>query len=78
MPDGSGAAAAIGKALAAASAHLVADGIDVVAADPEVAAAHPGYAAALREAGFHAIDEIQPSRHRRGCRCPPTATLRRS
>jgi serine/alanine adding enzyme len=64
MPEGSAAAAAIGKALAAALAHLVADGIDVVAADPEVAAAHPGYAAALREAGFHAIDEIQPSRHR--------------
>ena len=42
MPDGSGAAVAIGKALAAASAHLVADGSDGVAAVPEVAAAHPG------------------------------------
>ncbi len=64
MPDGSGAGAAVGDALAAASAHLAADGIDVVAADPEVAAADAGYAQALRGAGFHAIDEIQPSRHR--------------
>lgn len=64
LPDGSTAAAAIGGALMAAASYLVADGVDVVAADPEVAAGHPGYATALRDAGFHAIDEIQPSRHR--------------
>ncbi len=35
-----------------------------VAADPEVAADDAGYGAALGAAGFHAIAEIQPSRHR--------------
>jgi lipid II:glycine glycyltransferase (peptidoglycan interpeptide bridge formation enzyme) len=44
--------------------HLALQGIDVLAADPEVAAEDPGYRAALAAAGFHAIDEIQPSRHR--------------
>ena len=39
-------------------------GVDVVAADPEVAAGDAGYAARSRAAGFHAIAEIQPSRHR--------------
>ncbi len=43
---------------------LAAEGIDVVAADPEVPAAEPAFRAAIEGAGFHAIEEIQPSRHR--------------
>ena len=46
------------------AAHLERTGVDVVAADPEVAADDPAYAGALGTAGFHAIAEIQPSRHR--------------
>ena len=60
--DGTGGA--VGAALVAASAHLERTGVDVVAADPEVAADDPGYAGSLGAAGFHAIAEIQPSRHR--------------
>ena len=44
--------------------------MDVVAADPEVAAGDAGYARALADAGFHAIDEIQPSRHRMALALP--------
>jgi lipid II:glycine glycyltransferase (peptidoglycan interpeptide bridge formation enzyme) len=43
---------------------LAADGSDVVAADPEVPDAERGFRAAIEAAGFHAIEEIQPSRHR--------------
>jgi lipid II:glycine glycyltransferase (peptidoglycan interpeptide bridge formation enzyme) len=43
---------------------LAADGMDVVAADPEVPAAEPGFRTAIEAAGFRAIEEIQPSRHR--------------
>ena len=39
------------------------EGVDVVAADPEVPAS-PAYAQLLNRAGFHRIEEIQPSRHR--------------
>ncbi|HEY6571026.1 MAG TPA: GNAT family N-acetyltransferase [Candidatus Limnocylindrales bacterium] len=53
-----------GAALVAAAAHLQAAGIDVVAADPEVSADDAGYGEALAAAGFRAIAEIQPSRHR--------------
>jgi lipid II:glycine glycyltransferase (peptidoglycan interpeptide bridge formation enzyme) len=59
-----GAGAVVGGAIAAVAAHLAADGIDVLAADPEVAADDASYQAALASGGFHAIDEIQPSRHR--------------
>lgn len=38
-------------------------GIDVAAADPEVPA-DDAYAERLRAAGFHQIEELQPSRHR--------------
>jgi peptidoglycan pentaglycine glycine transferase (the first glycine) len=48
---------AIGEALAA-------DGIDVVAADPEVPASETRFRTAIEAAGFHTIEEIQPSRHR--------------
>ena len=60
--DGSGVA--IGETLAAAAAYLAGSGVDVLAADGEVAAEDAGYRAALREAGFRVIPEIQPSRHR--------------
>jgi hypothetical protein len=43
---------------------LAAEGIDVVAADPEVPAADSAFGAAIADAGFHPIEEIQPSRHR--------------
>ncbi|HEY4189624.1 MAG TPA: hypothetical protein VGM28_04310 [Candidatus Limnocylindrales bacterium] len=62
--DEGDAGAAVGQALVAAAKHLAATGVDVVAADPEVAAADTGYSGALGAAGFHAIAEIQPSRHR--------------
>ena len=45
------------------AALLEAEGVDVVAADGEVLAT-PDYADAIGRAGFHAIEEIQPSRHR--------------
>ncbi len=43
---------------------LAARGVAVVATDAEVPAARPAYGRRLRSAGFHAIPEIQPSRHR--------------
>lgn len=43
---------------------LAADGIDVVAADPEVPATETSFRTAIEAAGFHPIEEIQPSRHR--------------
>ncbi len=61
---GDGSGRATGEALAAIAAHLGRQGVDVLAADPEVAADDAGYRDALRAAGFHAIPEIQPSRHR--------------
>ena len=42
---------------------LASDGIDVVAADPEVAAG-PDFERPIGQAGFHGIEELQPSRHR--------------
>ena len=45
------------------AAWLGEQGFDVVAADAEVPA-ESGYAARLRSAGFHQIEELQPSRHR--------------
>ena len=49
--------------LAAVVDHLRARGVAVVAADAEIPA-ETGYGAELRRRGFHAIEEIQPSRHR--------------
>jgi hypothetical protein len=60
--DGSGGATADG--LTAIAAHLESEGVDVLAADPEVAAGDAGYQEAMAAADFHAIPEIQPSRHR--------------
>ena len=49
--------------LAAVTDHLAAHDVAVVATDAEVPAAS-GYPARVRDLGFHAIEEIQPSRHR--------------
>jgi lipid II:glycine glycyltransferase (peptidoglycan interpeptide bridge formation enzyme) len=57
-------AGALGLRLVAFADALAADGIDVVAADAEIPAAEHAYRAALEAAGFHAIEELQPSRHR--------------
>jgi lipid II:glycine glycyltransferase (peptidoglycan interpeptide bridge formation enzyme) len=68
QPDAAGTA--IASALVAVTGHLAMAGIDVVAADPEVAGDDTRYAAAIRRAGFHAIPEIQPSRHRMSLALP--------
>jgi lipid II:glycine glycyltransferase (peptidoglycan interpeptide bridge formation enzyme) len=56
--------AALGARLATIGTALADEGIDVIAADPEVPAADAGFGAAIEAAGFHPIEEIQPSRHR--------------
>ncbi|MDO8485419.1 MAG: GNAT family N-acetyltransferase, partial [Candidatus Limnocylindrales bacterium] len=43
---------------------LAGEGIDVVAADPEVPASDDAFRTRILAAGFHPIEEIQPSRHR--------------
>ena len=68
--SGAGSGVSIGDGLAAIAGHLAASGMDVIAADPEVHAEDAGYAAALMAAGFHAIPEIQPSRHRMALSLP--------
>lgn len=50
--------------LLAATHTLAGEGIDVVAADPEVPADDESYRVRLAAAGFHPIEELQPSRHR--------------
>ena len=57
-------AAQLAARLLAVADRLETDGIDVLAADAEVPAAEAQYRATLVGAGFHAIEEIQPSRHR--------------
>jgi lipid II:glycine glycyltransferase (peptidoglycan interpeptide bridge formation enzyme) len=47
---------------------LAGEGIDVVAADPEVPASDAAFRVEIIQAGFHPIEEIQPSRHRVGLR----------
>ena len=68
VPRGPGPVAAdgalLGSRLAAIGLALAEQHIDVVAADPEVPASEAGYRAAIKAAGFHPIEEIQPSRHR--------------
>jgi lipid II:glycine glycyltransferase (peptidoglycan interpeptide bridge formation enzyme) len=56
--------ASLGARLVAIGSALAGDGIDVVAADPEVPAADRPFRATIEAAGFHAIEELQPSRHR--------------
>lgn len=57
-------AATLAARLVAVSDWLGADGVDVVAADAEVPAADAVYGSGIRAAGFAAIEEIQPSRHK--------------
>lgn len=53
----------IAARLVAVTEHIANSGTDVVATDAEIPA-DTGYSDRLRSAGFHAIAEIQPSRHR--------------
>ena len=57
-------ASALAGRLVQAAGVLADDGIDVVAADPEVPTADGAFRDAILRAGFHPIDELQPSRHR--------------
>ncbi len=54
----------LARRLIAVGAFLAGEGIDVVAADPEVPAESSRFRATIEDAGFRAIEEIQPSRHR--------------
>ncbi len=54
----------LGSTLWAATRALAGEGVDVVAVDPEVRADDRVWLAWLRRAGYRAIEEIQPSRHR--------------
>jgi lipid II:glycine glycyltransferase (peptidoglycan interpeptide bridge formation enzyme) len=54
----------LGAALWSATKALAGEGIDVIAVDPEVPAGDAAWRSWLRRAGYHPIDEIQPSRHR--------------
>jgi peptidoglycan pentaglycine glycine transferase (the first glycine) len=62
--DAAGGAESLAARLIAIGDLLAAEGIDVVAADPEVPDAETGFRHAIEAAGFHPIEEIQPSRHR--------------
>ena len=63
-PAGTGDATRLARRLVDVGERLAGEGIDVVAADPEVPASDAAFGAAIRAAGFHPIEEIQPSRHR--------------
>ncbi len=63
--------AAIGAALADIATWLERDGVDVLAADAEVRSDDAAYLGSLEARGFHAIPEIQPSRHRMALDLPP-------
>ncbi len=68
IPRGPAGMGADGAVLATrqveAAEALAMGGIDVVAADPEVPADDTAFATTIQGAGFHPIEEIQPSRHR--------------
>lgn len=64
VADPAAAGAPAAARVAALTTFLAGRGIDVVATDAEVPAEDAAYIAGLREAGFHPIPEIQPSRHR--------------
>ncbi len=57
-------AGALGARLVSFGDALAAGGVDVVAADPEIPASDGAFRATIEAAGFDAIEEIQPSRHR--------------
>ena len=56
--------AGLGARLIGLADALAREGIDVVAADPEVPDAERGFRSVIEAAGFQAVEEIQPSRHR--------------
>ena len=62
-PVPAGSAEAMAARLDAVTGWLRGAGIDVIASDAEIPAAS-GYGELVRAIGFHAIEEIQPSRHR--------------
>ena len=62
-PIPAGDAAAMAARLTAYSGWLEGRGIDVLASDAEIHA-ESGYTELIQKAGFRAIEEIQPSRHR--------------
>jgi lipid II:glycine glycyltransferase (peptidoglycan interpeptide bridge formation enzyme) len=68
---GSAAGVVIGTALDAIANHVERAGLDVLAADPEVRADDTAFSDAIAAAGYHAIPEIQPSRHRMALPLPP-------
>jgi hypothetical protein len=68
--NGDGSGAEVGEAMSAIATWLGDRGIDVLAADAEVAAADAGYLAAIDAAGFRAVPELQPSRHRMALELP--------
>jgi lipid II:glycine glycyltransferase (peptidoglycan interpeptide bridge formation enzyme) len=70
---GSPAGTAIGAALDGIANHVERAGLDVLAADPEVRADDTAFGEAVGAAGYHAIPEIQPSRHRMALPLPPGA-----
>jgi serine/alanine adding enzyme len=57
-------AAGLAGRLVAVGELLAGEGIDVLAADPEVPATDREFGDAIEAAGFHPIEELQPSRHR--------------
>ena len=61
---GPGGSAAAIERVAAITTWLGAHGVDVVATDAEVPASDRAYGEGLVRRGFHAIPDIQPSRHR--------------
>jgi lipid II:glycine glycyltransferase (peptidoglycan interpeptide bridge formation enzyme) len=69
---GEGVGETLARRLIAVSEHLATAGVDVVAADAEVPAANAAYGDTIRAAGFHPIEEIQPSRHRIALPLVPT------
>jgi lipid II:glycine glycyltransferase (peptidoglycan interpeptide bridge formation enzyme) len=72
--DGREAAVTAGERLGTLARWLAAEhGVAVLASDAEIQAAAADYGATLRAAGFRAIPEIQPSRHRISLRIPPGA-----
>jgi lipid II:glycine glycyltransferase (peptidoglycan interpeptide bridge formation enzyme) len=73
-PVGAGAPPEVVAArLVAVARWLAGHGVDVVASDAEVPA-DSGYGELLAAAGFGAIEELQPSRHRMAVDLPPAAT----
>jgi lipid II:glycine glycyltransferase (peptidoglycan interpeptide bridge formation enzyme) len=70
---GSAAGAVIGTAMDAIANHVERAGLDVLAADPEVHADDAAFSEAIAAAGYHAIPEIQPSRHRMALALPQGA-----